>query len=159
MAERALTHHKPEEKEPELFDPLRELRASPLGSLMEDLFAMPRIAFPALPKAWMPRADVQETDKEYILSLALPGVKKEDVRIDVKDGVLTVSGEHRTEKEEKGKTWLRREMSCGSFQRGFTLPEGMHPEDVKAGMKDGVLTLTMPKPAHEKKRGVTVKID
>lgn len=159
MAEKHMTHHKTEEKEPELFDPMREFRMSPLGSLLEDFLPPMKMSLPLVSKAWLPRADVQETDKEYILSLALPGVKKEDVCIDVKDGVLTVSGEHKTEKEEKGKTFLRREMSCGSFLRSFTLPEGMHPEDVKAAMKDGVLTLTMPKPAQERKRGVTVKID
>lgn len=157
MAEKTMAKH--EEKEPELFDPLREFRMTPFGSLLEDMFPPLKMTLPALPKAWLPRADVQETDKEYILSVALPGVKKEDVKIDVKDGVLTVSGEHKTEKEEKGKTWLRREMSCGSFLRSFTLPEDTHSEDIKATMKDGVLHLTMPKPAQEKRRGVAVKID
>jgi HSP20 family protein len=118
-----------------------------------------RTDFPAPPKAWIPRADVRETDKEYILDIALPGVKKEDVKVEVKDDVLTVTGEKKSEKEEKGKGWLRRESSYGSFQRSFVLPEGLHPEDVKASNKDGVLTLTMRKPAESKSRGVSIKVD
>jgi HSP20 family protein len=86
-------------------------------------------------------------------------VKKEDVKVEVKDDVLTITGEKKCEKEEKGKNWLRRESSYGSFQRCFVLPEGLHTEDVKASCKDGVLTLTMRKPAEVKSRGVSIKVD
>jgi HSP20 family protein len=142
----------------QLFDPFREFRM-PLGGLFEDILAPMRLRTPSLPEAWMPRADIRETDKEYILDVALPGVRKEDVKVEVKDDVLTVTGEKKTEKEEKGKTWLRRESSYGSFQRSFSLPEGLHPEDIKASHKNGVLTLAMRKPAEAKTRGVSVKID
>ena len=86
-------------------------------------------------------------------------MKKEDVKVEVKDDILTITGEKKSEKEEKGKTWLRRESSYGSFQRSFSLPEGLHTEDVKAACKDGVLTLTMRKPAEVKPRGVSIKVD
>lgn len=140
-------------------DPLREFGLLPLSSLLEGALGPMRTNFPALPKAWMPRADIRETDKEYILDLCLPGVRKEDVKVDIKDDLLTITGEKKSEKEEKGKTWLRRESSYGSFQRSFTLPEGLHSEDVKASCKDGVLTLTMRKPVEVKSRGVSVKVD
>ena len=142
-----------------MMDPLREFRLLPFGGLLEDVFAPLRTNMPAFPAAWMPRTDIRETEKEYILDISLPGVKKEDVKVDVKDNVLTVTGEKKSEKEEKGKTWLRRESSYGSFLRSFELPEGLHTEDVKASCKDGVLTLTMRKPAEVKKRGVSIKVD
>ncbi|HEX4047099.1 MAG TPA: Hsp20/alpha crystallin family protein [Elusimicrobiota bacterium] len=139
-----------------MMDPLREFRLFPLGGLLGDAFAPLRMNLPA---AWMPRTDIKETEKDYVLDVALPGVKKEDVRVEVKNDVLTISGEKKSEKEEKGKTWLRRESSFGSFQRSFALPEGLRTEDVKASFKDGVLTLTMPKPAEVKTRGVSIKVD
>jgi HSP20 family protein len=164
MAEKHMTVEKELERGLETFnpfrmlDPFREFRL-PFGTALEDVLAPLRAAMPALPQAWIPRADVRETEKEYIIDLALPGVRKDDVKVDVKDDVLTVTGEKKTEKEEKGKTWLRRESSYGSFQRCFALPEGLHPEDVKASCRDGVLTLTMRKPTDVKSRGVSVKVD
>lgn len=140
-------------------DPFREFRLRPLGGLFEDVFAPLRADVPSIPAAWMPRADVRETEKEYIIDLSLPGIRKEDVKVEVKDDVLTVSGERKSEKEEKGKNWLRRESSYGSFLRSFTLPEGLHSEDIKANYKDGVLTLSMRKPAQVKARGISIKVD
>ena len=67
--------------------------------------------------------------------------------------------QNRRRKGEKGKTYLRHEMGCGSFQRSFILPVRAHPEDIKASHKDGVLTLTLPKPAEEKPRGVSIKVE
>jgi len=141
--------------------PLGEFRAfAGAADIFDDLFGkFPAFRFPVPPREWTPRANIQETDKEYILSCALPGIKKEDVGIKVENGVLTISGEHREEKEEKGKNWLRQEISCGSFHRSFLLPVGTHPEEVKAVHKDGVLTVTLPKPAQEKSRGVSVRVE
>lgn len=136
------------ERELERFDPFRAL----------DPFREFRAVFSA-PAAWIPRADVRETDKEYIIDLSLPGLRKEDVKVEVKDDILTVSGERKSEKEEKGKSWLRRESSYGSFLRSFALPEGLHSEDIKASCKDGVLTLSMRKPSQVKTRGISIKVD
>ena len=140
-------------------DPIREFRLRPFGGLLEDVFAPLRADLLAIPAAWMPRADVHETDKDYIIDLSLPGIRKEDVKVEVKDNVLTVSGERKSEKEQKGKNWLRRESSYGSFLRSFTWPEGLHSEDIRATCKDGVLTLSMRKPMQAKSRGVTIKVD
>lgn len=142
------------------FDPLRDWGGFPtLSGLFDELFAPLRLPAAALPKNWMPRVDIQETDKEYILSVALPGVRKEDVKLDVRDGMLSITGERRSEKEEKGKTWLRKESSYGSFRRSFMLPDGTHPEDVKAAHKDGVLTISMPKPVEVKAKGVRINVE
>lgn len=143
-------------RESPVWDPFPGM-TTPLSGLLEDFFMPMRM--PPMPKTWAPRLDIQETDKEYVLTAALPGVRKEDVKVEVKDDVLTISGERRMEKEEKGKAWLRKETSYGYFQRSLVLPDGVHPEEVKALQKDGLLTVTIAKPAHAKSRGVNVKVD
>lgn len=146
-------------REPELWEPLRGLGLPVSGFLEDFMLPMRMPALPPLPKAWAPRLDIQETDKAYILTVALPGVRKEDVQIDVKDDVLTLSGERREEKEKKDGQWLRRETSYGFFRRSLALPEGTHPEEIKAAHRDGVLTVHIGKPAQAKTRGVSVKVE
>lgn len=98
---------------------------------------------PAFSAALMPRADVRETDTDYMLLVALPGARKEDVKAEVLGDVLTVSGES----------------SYGPFLRRFALPEGLHTEAVKASFKDGLLTLSLRKPPEFKSRGVSIKVE
>jgi HSP20 family protein len=117
------------------------------------------IARPAFSPAWMPRADIRETDTEYMIDVALPGVIKEDVRAEVLGDVLTVSGERRRGREAATGSLVRRESSYGPFIRSFNLPEGLHTEDVKASFKDGLLTLTLRKPPEFKSRGVSINVD
>lgn len=151
-----------EPRELATWDPFREMRAlTGMSELFDDLFAgLTRpVAFPTMPRAWTPRTDIQETDKEYVLTVALPGLRKEDVKIAVENGVLTLSGEKKTDKEEKGKDWVRREITQGAFSRSFVLPAGVHPEEIKATCKDGLLTVSIHKPEQQKSRGVHVKID
>lgn len=128
--------------------PLVERKAGPLlFGAGGRVCALARRTPPAPPAAWMPRADIRETEKEYILDLPLPGVKKGDVNIEVTDDVLTVSGDKGSGRQDKAGTWLRRETSFGTFQRCFFIPQGLRAEHVKAFFKDGILTLTMTKPA------------
>lgn len=142
------------------WDPFREFRLpSFMGGLFEDFLAPLPAALPASAKTWLPRVDIQETDKDFVLTIPLAGVRKEDVKVAVKDDVLTISGERRQEKEEKGKSWLRRETSYGAFQRRFVVPADTHPEDVHASFKEGVLTVSLRKPAPGKSRGVDIKVD
>lgn len=158
MAERHMTTRE-QGREGQVWDPFREFRSSPFGNLFEDFFA-PLRGGSMTPRAWLPRADVQETEKGYLISVSLPGVRKEDVKVDVRDDMLTISGERKEESEEKGKGWLRRETSYGTFSRSFVLPDGMHPEEIKASYHDGVLKLSIPKPqGGGRSRGVNVKID
>lgn len=107
---------------------------------------------------WMPTVDISETDGEYLIKAELPEVKKEDVKVTVENGVLTLQGERRQEREEKGKKYHRVERSYGSFVRSFTLPESVDEGGVKAEYKDGVLNLHLPKSEKVKPKAIDVKV-
>jgi HSP20 family protein len=107
---------------------------------------------------WVPSVDVSETDGEYQIKAEIPDVKKEDVKVTVEDGVLTIQGERKHEKEEKGKKYHRVERSYGSFIRSFTLPDLVDEEKVKAEFKDGVLNLQLPKPEKAKPKAIEVTV-
>ncbi len=107
---------------------------------------------------WAPRVDITETDKEFTIKAELPEVKKEDVKVNIENGQLSISGERKQEKEEKGKKFHRIERSYGSFMRSFTLPENVDAANIKAAFKDGMLNLTLPKSAESKPRSTEVKI-
>jgi len=94
---------------------------------------------------WEPLADITEDDKEYVIKAELPDVKKEDVKVTVENGVLTIAGERKFEKEEKNKKYHRVERSYGSFVRSFALPDLADADKVKAEFKDGMLTVHVPK--------------
>src|SRR5438105_9463076 len=94
---------------------------------------------------WAPLADITEDDKEYVIKAELPDVKKEDVKVTVENGVLTISGERKFEKEEKKKKYHRIERAYGTFVRTFSLPDVADAGKVNAEFKNGVLTVQMPK--------------
>jgi len=104
------------------------------------------------------RADVRENDKEYIVDVDLPGVKKEDIKLDLKDDVLTISVEHKEETKEERERYLRRERRYGSYSRSFYV-EGVKHEDVKAKYSDGILTITLPKVETQKDNRRNIKIE
>ncbi len=107
---------------------------------------------------WSPLVDISEDDKEYIIKAELPEVKKEDVKLTVQDNVLSISGERKYEKEEKGKKYHRVERAYGSFLRSFTLPEDADGGKVSAEYKDGILKVHLPKAEKAKPKSVEVKI-
>jgi HSP20 family protein len=107
---------------------------------------------------WRPTVDVEEKKEEYLIKAELPGVKKEDVTVSIENGLLTVKGEKKFEKEEKDKKHHLVECSYGSFMRSFTLPTGAKAEMVNAEFKDGVLKLTVPKTEEEKTKQIDIKI-
>jgi len=107
---------------------------------------------------WVPSVDVSETDGDYQIKAEIPDVKKEDVKVTVENGVLTIQGERKQEKEEKGKKYHRVERSYGSFVRSFTLPDLVDEEKVKAEFKDGVLNLQLPKSEKAKPKAIEVKV-
>lgn len=108
---------------------------------------------------WSPRVDIAETDGEFIVKAEIPEVKKEDVHVSVSNGVMTLKGERRQEKEEKGKKFHRIERHYGSFSRSFTLPDEVDASKVSANFKDGMLTVTLPKSVESKPRSVEIKVD
>lgn len=106
---------------------------------------------------WVPSCNVSETEKEYRVQAELPNVKKEDVHVLLEEGVLSISGERKSEKEEKGEKFHRREVSYGSFLRRFALPEDADAENVQASFESGMLKVSVPKLAT--KEGKTREIE
>jgi HSP20 family protein len=107
---------------------------------------------------WEPPVDITETEKEFMLKADLPDVKKEDVKVEFEDGVLTVEGERRQEKEEKGKRFHKIEREYGRFVRRFALPTEVDGAHAKAEFKDGVLNVHLPKTEMAKPKAIDVKV-
>lgn len=104
-----------------------------------------------------PRMDVSETDKEIEITAELPGLQEKDVQVNVADNILTIKGEKRAEKEEKDKNFRSIERSYGSFSRTLELPEGIDADAIKATIANGVLKVTVPKPAPAQVKKVEIK--
>jgi len=141
------------------WDPFRELEE--MSNRLNRLFERPTLRTgngkEALTVAdWVPSVDISETDSEYLIKGELPGVKKEDVKVMLQDGVLTIQGERKQEKEEKGKKFHRVERSYGSFVRSFTLPDYVDDAKVKAEFKEGILNLHLPKSEKAKPKAIEV---
>jgi HSP20 family protein len=107
---------------------------------------------------WAPVVDIEETDQEYLIKAELPDVRKEEVKVQVLEGVLTIEGERKREKEEKGKRYHKVERAYGKFVRQFALPTQVEADKVKAEFKDGMLNVHLPKTAEAKPRAVDVKV-
>ena len=107
---------------------------------------------------WAPSVDISETDQAFLIKAEMPGVKKEDVKVTVDNGVLTIQGERKMEKEEKGKTFHRIERSYGSFVRSFRVPAGVDDSKAKAEFKDGMINVTLPKSEKAKSKSVEIAV-
>lgn len=107
---------------------------------------------------WSPRVDIVEDEKEILVKAELPEMKKEDVKVEVDQGVLTVSGERKMEKEEKNKKYHRIEREYGSFLRSFTLPPEVMADKVSAEFKDGILMVHLPKNGKAGAKAVEIKV-
>jgi HSP20 family protein len=108
---------------------------------------------------WSPMVDITEDKNEYLIKADLPEVKREDLHVTVENGVLTVTGERKFEKEEKDKKYHRVERSYGSFTRSFTLPEDADSAKVNAEFKDGVLKVHVAKLEKAKQKAIDVKVE
>ncbi len=109
---------------------------------------------------WAPTVDISETETEYVIQAELPEVRKDDVKVTVHDGVLTIQGERKMEREETDtkKKYHRIERSHGSFARSFTLPENVDDNSVKARHRDGMLYLHLEKTEEAKPKSIEVKV-
>jgi HSP20 family protein len=116
-------------------------------------------SFPAFASAGpnLPRMDVSETDEAIEIEAELPGLETKDVQINLSDDVLTIRGEKKNEREEKDKNYHLVERSYGSFSRAVELPQGVKPEDVSAEMANGVLKVTVKKPAPKQSKQIEIK--
>jgi HSP20 family protein len=106
--------------------------------------------------SWTPAVDVVRDNGNLVLRADIPGIKPEEVKIELEDDVLTVSGEHEERKEEKDKDFVRRERRYGSFYRSMALPAGVEAKKIKAKTHDGVLEVTIPLPKEAKKEAVQI---
>lgn len=143
------------------------IRWEPFGAT-DDVFARMPSIFGRWPKSfdfngnkaldWAPSVDISETDAEYLVRAELPAVKKEDVRITVEDGMLTISGERKQKTEEKNEKLHRVESVYGKFSRSFTLPENTDAANIRAESKDGVITVHVAKAKSEPKKPTEIKV-
>jgi HSP20 family protein len=108
-------------------------------------------------RGWLPAVDIRETGDALSLLVELPGLKREDVEITLENGVLTVKGERKFEKDVKEENYHRIERTYGAFARSFTLPRNVQPDKVKAGFEDGVLRIDLPKSEEAKPRRIDIK--
>lgn len=119
------------------------------------------VDFPRTGNGWaskVPAANVKETENEFIIDLAVPGMKKKDFHIDIENGALCISSEKEEESEEKSEDYTRKEFSYSSFSRSFRLPESINEDKIKAKYEDGVLIVTLPKREEAKKMSAKKEI-
>jgi HSP20 family protein len=145
-------------------DPLRWFQKE-INRLFDDFFddfplAM-RSGERGIAVGFSPRIDVSETDKEVRVSAELPGMDEKDITVEMDDASITIRGEKNEEREEKGKNWLTREQSYGSFHRIISLPAGVDGEKAKAKFKKGILTIDLPKKPGEqaKRKAISIETD
>ena len=106
---------------------------------------------------WVPAMDLMEADDHFVLRADLPGLTEDDVSIEIQDNTLTISGERKSEHEERQRGWYRMERSFGRFTRSLTLPEGVDANAVAAQFDKGVLEVRIPKPEERKPQRVQIK--
>ncbi len=106
--------------------------------------------------SWVPSVDIRETDDALLVQAELPGIDKKDVRLEVKDGILTLSGERRYEKTVEDENVHRVERAYGKFSRSFSLPNNVDTNAVEASMKDGVLSVRLPKAETAKPKAISI---
>ena len=142
------------------WDPVRELDSlqSDMNRLFDGFFSG-RTANGSARGRWIPAMDLAETEGHLVLRADLPGLTEDDVDIEIKDGVLTVTGERKAEHEENSESYYRVERAFGSFSRSLSLPQGIDASAVSANFDRGVLEVRIPKPEERKATMVEIGTD
>jgi HSP20 family protein len=109
--------------------------------------------------SWVPPVDICETEDAIVLTAELPGMKRDDVSVEIKDNTLTIKGERKFERESEEKNYSRIERSYGTFQRVFTLPHLIRPDKIKARYENGILEITLPKEGESRTKHIKVKVE
>jgi HSP20 family protein len=138
------------------FSELMSLRQA-MDRLFEDSFIRPSRALTAFGEVTVPALDVYQTPNEVVVKATLPGVKSEDVSIDISGETLTIKGETKAEQEIKKEDYLYQERRYGAFSRSVVLPGELKTDKAEATMEDGVLTLSIPKAEEVKPKAIKVK--
>ena len=128
-------------------------RPSRMRSLLGEMFGEGRPAS----RGFAPSVDVAENDEEYVITAELPGAKKEDVTVELHEGVLTIRGEKKSEREEKKDQARYIERRYGTFSRSFSLPPNASEDKLRASFEDGVLTIRVQKSEEAKPRVINIK--
>jgi HSP20 family protein len=99
---------------------------------------------------WAPSADISETEQEYVIRAELPAVRKEDVKVTLDNGIISINGERKQQKDDKTEKYHRVESFYGTFQRSFSLPDNVNADAIRCDSKDGILTVHIPKKEAQK---------
>ena len=142
------------------WEPARELNSlqSEMNRLFNTFFDVPPGNGGGGARRWVPAMDLVETEEHFVLRADLPGLTENDVAIELEDNVLTLSGERKSEHEERKEGYYRVERASGTFARSLTLPEGIDPDRVEASFENGVLEVRVPKPEERKPRRVSISV-
>jgi HSP20 family protein len=140
------------------FDPFHDFSDFPTGlRLFQDTVAR-MLNEPRSQRPWTPAVDILETENELVLKADLPDVDMKDITVEIENGTLTLKGERKFEREEKGLGYHRLERSYGSFARYFSVPDTVEADKVKADYKKGVLTVILPKKEVAKPKTIKVEV-
>lgn len=129
-----------------------------MGRVFGDLFESQKQSTKAEETSWTPSVDISETDTGFDIRAELPGVLDNDVNVSVTDNLLTIRGEKRQEEKSEKENMHRVERVYGSFHRSFTLPRNVETTNIKAGFKDGVLILNIPKVEEAKPTEIPIEV-
>jgi HSP20 family protein len=145
------------------WEPVRELQTvqNEMNRLFNTFFDSPSPGNgggQAVARRWIPAMDVVETGDHFVLRADLPGLSENDVKIELEENVLTISGERKVEHEQKGEGYYRVERAFGAFSRSLTLPEGVDADAIQASFGNGVLEVRIPKPEQQKPRKVQITL-
>lgn len=144
------------------WDPVRNVSAlqGRINRMFEDCFPCSNeIGDDLSTCAWRPAVDIYEIGKTIFIQAALPGVRKEDVSVELKNNVITLKGERLADNNINEENYYRKEICHGTFQRSFTLKDTVRPEKIKATFKNGILEIEIPKLEQEQPKQITVSID
>ena len=139
----------------ESWDPFRDLDLFRGWPSLRSLASLRESGFPSLAR-WSPSVDVSESDSHYIVTAELAGASKDDVTVEMQDGVLTIRGEKKSEREQEDENQRYVERSYGMFSRSFTLPPNANEDEIKASFSEGVLTVEIAKREEKKPKAITV---
>lgn len=142
----------------EPFEGLNRIQ-SRINDLFEETFGRPRMPQTAPAGVWYPPVDILESKDSYLIRAELPGMKKEDFNLELKDGTLTLSGERRFEEPANGVEYHRLERLAGKFTRSFFLPQTVKQDGIKATYRDGILEVYVPKAEEAKPKQIAISVN
>ena len=142
------------------WEPAREINSlqQEVNRLFGSFFDTQAGGVPVAQRRWIPAMDLVEQGERYVLRADLPGVREDEIKVELDENVLTISGERRSEHDEQHDGYRRIERASGSFSRSLTLPDGVDAAGVRARFEHGVLEVTVPKPVQRKPQRVAISV-